>query len=378
MSHRTGFLSLAGLCALSLASGCGLLPSAGPSSGALMDSADVSVVDVTPQDSRERSGKEQRARQDAIHDALARLATSPTPVHMTFQAGDTFRLTMFTITPWSGGAAPGQGVASVPNPLDFGNYTVAEDGIVVLPYVGTFLIRGKDLAEAEAAIADRYARLGIMQSPSAKLEVSSAPQGNIIVTGAVGAPSAVPWTPAGVTLAEALTKALGNGSEVLGADNQAVGDRWAVEVTVLRGDDAPVRLPVEAALEHRLALEPADRVLVTKAPAFRIVVLGGGVSKDGVYEYAGTPTLASVLARASGLDLNVANSRAVFVLEQRGNGEKPVLYDFSWNHAAGLIASQDFPLHDGDLVYVDEAPVIPLQKALNILFEAAIPANLAK
>jgi len=368
-----------GVLGLLLASGCGILPAAGPSGGTLVDSPEASVIHVTPADARDRSENEQRVRDEAVQAAVAKLAVSPKPVQFLFQAGDTFHLTMFSIAPWSGGgAAAGQNGAGLPGPLDFGAYVVAEDGTVVLPYVGTLAIRGKDLAEAEAAIADRYSKLGIMQSPAAKLEVASAPQSNIIVTGALGAPAAIPWTPAGVTLSEALTKALGNGAEVLGSDNQVAGDRWAVVVSVLRGDDAPVQLPVQAALEQRLPLQPADRVVVTKASAFRIVVLGGGVSKDGVYEYARTPTLASVLARASGLDTNVANDRAVFVLEQRGHGEKPVLFDFAWNHAAGLIASQDFPLRDGDLVYVDEAPIVPVQKALNVLFEAAIPINLAK
>jgi polysaccharide export outer membrane protein len=57
--------------------------------------------------------------------------------------------------------------------------------------------------------------------------------------------------------------------------------------------------------------------------------------------------------------------------------ERPTLYDFAWNHVQGLVASQDFEVENGDLVYVAEAPIVPVQRVVSILFELALPAEVA-
>ncbi len=353
--------------------GCGTLPSAGPSAGDLQDSDAVTLVNVTPEQARTLADDDLRAQGSAEQAALDSL-TQPTGAGaFVFSPGDSFHLTLFTISPWLGGAYSG-----VPAPVDLGAYTVSIQGSVALPYIGSMQLQGLGLPEAQDALAARFGKLGIMQSPSAKIDVVASPRNSIIVTGALGQPKLVAWSPAGVTLADAITQALGNGLDILGSDASGPSDRSAIDVSVFRGDAPAVKIPMQMALAHRIALLPGDRIVVTKKPAVRIVVLGGGVNKDGNYEYARNPSLATVLAQASGLDINVANNRAVFVLEQRGQGTRPVLYDFAWNRAAGLIASQMFPLRDGDLVYVDEAAIVPLQTVLNTLLPVAATANLAK
>ncbi len=114
-----------------------------------------------------------------------------------------------------------------------------------------------------------------------------------------------------------------------------------------------------------------------KSAAVQVTVLGAGVKSDGVQGFAEEPPLSTVLARASGLDENVANNHAVFVLRQRRN-DRPVLYDFSWDKAEGLIASRQFPLQNGDVVYVAAAPIISIERVINILFQLALPAQTLK
>jgi len=353
--------------------GCGVLPASGPSSGTLQDSDAVTLVNVTPEQARALAQEDASAQAGAEQAALAALTLPARADSFIFSPGDSFRLTVFTISPWLGGAASG-----VPSTVDMGGFTVSDQGTVVLPYIGSMRVEGLGLGEAQETIAARLGKLGILQNPSAKIELAASPHNSIIVTGALGEPRLVAWNPAGVTLADAITQALGNGLDIMGSDAGGPSDRSAIDVSVFRGDAPAVKIPMQAALEHRIALLPGDRVVVTKKPAVRIVVLGGGVSRNGNYEYARNPSLATVLARASGLDTNVADNRAVFVLQQRNDGSRPVLYDFAWDRAAGLIASQTFPLRDGDLVYVDEAPIVPVQKVLNTMLPVAATANLAK
>ena len=249
----------------------------------------------------------------------------------------------------------------------------------LLPYIGKAEIRGLTLAEAQADITRRYAALRTLMSPSAIIKVASAPHESIIVTGALGNPKSIPWTPAGVTLAQALTEALGDGASVLGpTSGEASGSpsTTSVRVTVLRAQGAPVAIPISVALEQRIALMPGDRIVVKKAPTLKVSILGGGVKANGIYGFADTPSLSDAIAQASGLDTNAANAHAVFVLRQR-EGQRPVLYDFAWNQPQGLVASRRFPLKDGDLVYVAEAPIVSIQKVIGILYQVALPAQLA-
>ena len=73
-----------------------------------------------------------------------------------------------------------------------------------------------------------------------------------------------------------------------------------------------------------------------------------------------------------------ANDHAIFILRRNTNGKKPTVYDFAWNKVDGLVAAQNFPLENGDVVYVAEAPIVSVQKAIGILFQLALPAQVLK
>ncbi|WP_244321907.1 polysaccharide biosynthesis/export family protein [Burkholderia reimsis] len=308
-----------------------------------------------------------------LQQSLASLSGEKRHGAFTFAPGDALRLQVWTISPWPGSDSP-QGVSNAPTSIDLGDYTVSEAGKIDLPYVGPTSIQGLTLDAAQTAIARKFAALGILQSPSAKISVTSTPQGSVLVTGAIGAPKSLPWTPAGLSLASALTQALGNGADLIGSANGQRSDSLATQVTVVR-KGASVTLPLDEALTQQIALAPGDRVLVRRAPLVRVTVVGGGAHKNGELDFAHVPTLAEVLASASGLDANAADDHAVFVLEEPVQGERPVLYNFAWNKLEGLVASHKFPIKDGDMVYVAEAPIVPVQRALSILFQLAVPVQ---
>lgn len=357
-------------------SGCGTLSSTGPSVSTMKASPDVDIVNVTPALARTRAATVAENRQATVNRALRELTGTPRNEAFVFAPGDALHLSLWTISPWPG-ADSSQGASNGPTAIDLGDYNVSAQGSIDLPYAGTTSITGLGLAAAQNAIAGRYASLGILQSPSAKITVTSTAQGSIIVTGAVGTPKIIPWTPAGISLTAALTQALGNGADIVSSANGHNNDNAATEVSILR-KNATINLPMEDALSHQIALEPGDRVLVKKAPLVRVTVLGGGAGKNGEYSYARVPTLAEVLASASGLDGNSADDHAVFVLEQRVGDTRPVLYDFAWEKVQGLVASHSFPMKDGDMVYVAEAPIVPVQRAINILFQLALPVQAVK
>ena len=268
-------------------------------------------------------------------------------------------------------------MSSGPGPTVLGAFTVAANGEVLLPYIGSAHLEGLGLQQAQDALARRYATLGIFQSPSISIDVAYAPQGQILVTGAIGQPKAIMWPQQGITLAEALTQALGDGAALLAQDADTAGHYEAISVSVFRASGEAGELPISIALERTIPLRPDDRIVVKKAPAVEITVLGPGMQANGVFDFAHVPTLSEALARGAGLNPNTANDHAVFVLRERA-GTTPILYDFAWNKAQGLVASHRFQMQSGDLVYVAEAPIVPIQRVINILFQASLPAQFVK
>jgi polysaccharide export outer membrane protein len=368
---------LRSICVLAVAlmaeAGCASLSGAGPTADDMGKSPDVQVVNVTPADAEALRDKLNAADKAKVDQTLATLESAPVASSFRFGPGVTMNIALWSVSPWveaSATASPSSGPGSVP----LGSYTVSADGVIILPYTGKISIGGLTLQQAQDVITQRFAALGIVQKPSVTIEVRSVPQGRIIVTGSIGQPRILPWTPAGMTLAEAITQSFGDGNASLGQNSDLATNGSAVRVALLRDGTQPAELPISVALEGEIPLHPGDRVVIKKAPAVKVTVLGGGIKKDGVYDFAQPPSLSEVLAKASGLDGNVANDHAVFILRPHRDS-KPVLYDFAWNHTQGLIASQDFELVSGDLVYVAEAPMVPVQRVASILFEFALPAE---
>ena len=350
--------------------GCGALPSAGPDAGAMTSDPAVNVVRVTPNLASSMAKTLEVQRKAKVTQALAELAVPVAPTQTRFAPGDTLHVNLLTISPPSGDAS---GVG--PTQLDLGSYMVDPNGMIDLPYAGAVRVGGLDVAETQNVLSRRYSGLGMLQNPAVKVDAGEIPQGSVIVTGALGLPRILPWSPAGMTLAEALTQALGNGTELLNPTDTEGPSRSMAEVAIYRGDAAPIALPMEAALEQVIELKPGDRIVVSRSSPVRIAALGGGLNKSGEYDYAQPPTLAELLAQASGLNDNVANDHAIFVLRKAEVGTPATVYDFSWNKLDGMVAAQDFPIDNGDVVYVADAPIVPVQKVVGILFQLALPAQ---
>ncbi|HET6306042.1 MAG TPA: polysaccharide biosynthesis/export family protein [Rhodopila sp.] len=368
---RHGLLALG----LGMQAGCSVLSGSGVSVGKLQQSPAVQIVKITPVQAVALRTAFDASRDAAINRALESLQVRPVAPSFRFGPGDTMDIALWSVSPWveqSASTTASNGPAAVP----LGEYTVASDGAIILPYVGRVAVSGLTLQQGQELITRRFAGLRIVQQPSVTIDVKSVPQGHVMVTGSIGKPQLLPWSPAGMTLADAITQSFGDGNGSLAQNSDLAMNAAAVKVTVLRGGAMPVDLPISVALERVVPLRPGDRIVVKKAPAVKVTVLGGGVKKAGVYDFGESPSLAQVLAQASGLDGNAADDHAVFVMRPRQN-ERPTLYDFAWNHVQGLVASQDFEVENGDLVYVAEAPIVPVQRVVSILFELALPAEVA-
>jgi polysaccharide export outer membrane protein len=368
MNRAINFLLLTA--SLGLA-GCAGLPATGPSASAIAKAPEVELVKVTPETAGAARATALDERNTALASALDRLRAPGTDNGYRVAPGDLLDVTLWSFSPWPGSGNP-LAIAN-PGPIPLGQMQVEPDGAVMLPYAGRVTVGSDSLQQAQDVIAARYAALRILQKPTAAVKLVASPSHDVLVTGAIGQPRTIAWTPAGLTLAQAITQSLGDGSATLGQGDLSAA-RAAIRVSVLRGGAAPVELPISTALEQRIPLRAGDRIVVRKAPAVEVTMLGGGTRRNGVIGFPKQPTLSEALAEANGLDSNSANDHAVFVMRRR-DGARPLLYDFAWNRAEGMVAASQFPLEDGDVVYVAEAPMVALQKVIGLLFQASLPVQ---
>jgi polysaccharide export outer membrane protein len=372
MSRRT-FHWLAAPLLLGIA-GCASLPGTGPSASSMAKSPDVDVVDITPDVATAARQVAVAQEKTALDRALLTLRAAPAGAVTQIAPGDVIDVSVWSFSPWPGTGNPlGTGG---PGAIPLGAFTVGADGAVQLPYAGRIDLTGLTPDQAQAAISARYTALRILQRPTAAVKVMASPRNDVLVTGAIGQPRTIPWTPAGMTLAQAVTQSLGDGNGLLGQGELSKA-RSAVKVSVLRGGQPAVELPVVNALEEQIPLQAGDRIVVSKAPAVQVTVLGGGARRDAVIGFARQPVLAEALAEASGLDGNSANDHAVFVMRRQAD-KRPVLYNFAWNKPMGIVSAQQFPLEDGDLVYVADAPLVSAQKVIGLIFQATLPAQVLR
>jgi polysaccharide export outer membrane protein len=352
---------------------CSTLSGSGPSASTMRHTSEVEVVAVTPELAAAARADAALGQKTSLDHALAQLRGETVRSEFRFAPGDVVAVGVWSFSPWPGGGA---GAPGAPGQIDLGSFTLDPDGAVILPFAGRTALAGLTLAQAQQAIAARYSTLRILQRPAAVVKLAASPHSDVLVTGALGQPRQVAWNPAGLTLAQAVTQALGDGNATLGQGDLS-NTRAAVRVSVIRAGAAPVELPVAAALEEAIPLQPGDRIVVRKSPVVEVTVLGGGARRNGVIGFAKQPALAEAIAEANGLDGNAANDHAVFVLRRR-EGARPTLYDFAWKRGDGMIAAQQFPLESGDVVYVAEAPIVSVQKVVGLLFQLTLPAQVLR
>lgn len=353
--------------------GCGILPTTGPNSGTIQDQAkhepgNVTLTVVTPALASQLASLSAANTKATADHTVADLQSFTPPSPVSLLPGDVVSLTLWT-TPMTTTSDSTNAQQAALSKTGLGNYTVDEAGDLILPYAGTVNVDGNSLATAERRISNRYANLGQFNEAQVSITMQTNNRQYVIVTGSANNPVIINWQTGGLTLSEAITKA-GSYKEFGNAVNGR--DLKTNSVTVERAN-RKYQLPMELALESDIQLRPGDSVILGHREDTRIQCLGGGWDKDTTETYEYTPTLAEVVADGGGLSLNAAQGEAVYVL---ANDHKTI-YQIPWDTLAGLRASQQFPVENGDVVYISTSPSVTFQQITSILFAAAYPVATA-
>lgn len=273
-----------------------------------------------------------------------------------------------SLTPMNGATAT-NGVKLPPQMVD-------AKGTINVPFAGRVRVNGLSPGRIESVIAGRLE--GKANQPQVLVRVSENNTSSVTIIGEVNNSTRMPLTPRGERVLDALASAGGAKQSVDKMSMQlSRGERTAVMAL-----DSIVREP-----KHNVPLKPGDVLAALFQPQSFSVLGATGKNAEIPFEAKGI-SLAQALARSGGLDDNRADARGVFVFrfEQAdlvaaaGPAIKtvddtiPVVYQVNLLDPSTLFVTQNFPVQNGDVLYVSNAPSAEFQKFLRLVVAVAMPS----
>jgi polysaccharide biosynthesis/export protein len=351
--------------------GCSTLPTAGPTTGQVVDQAvkdDQPRFDIV----------------DVDNNVVATLLAQPTesfrnrflkygkPPDPKIGIGDSI-----TVTIWeaAGGGLFGAGITAGVSPgsrsITIPDQVVARDGAISVPFADRIPVAGKSPLEVQRVIEQRLADKAI--EPQALVAITKSISNSATVSGEVVAGARVPLSVNGDRLLDVI--ALAGGAKAPVYDTFVRLSREGVTATI----------PME-----KLVSEPAENIYAWPGDVLTLVsvpqtfsVFGATGTNIQVAFGAQEITLAQALAKAGGLQDLRADPAGVFLfrfeppavvgalkappLAIGPGGTSPVVYRLDLSDANSYFFAQRFPVEDKDIIYVANARLNELQKFFTLL-----------
>ena len=360
-----------------LMTGCSaLLPTSGPSSFSVRHSGGgtngIRVVDLTlPMARLLYSHREPQLFSEAF--------SGHGGASGTVRPGDVLAVTITEAPPASLFSGPGSGTGtstSTVQSINFPEQMISEAGTINIPFAGQVSAAGKSLSQIEDEITQRLKEKA--NQPQVLVRLTSNNTDYVTVLGAVAASARLPLTPGRERVLDALAKGGGNFDDV---------NKVTVQIT---RHGRSLSMPMGAVIRdpsQNLVLEPGDVITVLNRPLGFTAMGATGRSEELKFE-GPSITLAQAVARAGGLIDDRANATGVFLFRFESKevvdgkarptsqlpGDKiPVVYCVNLAKPSGLFVARTFPVNDGDILYVANAPAAELRKFLEIIGTIAAP-----
>jgi polysaccharide biosynthesis/export protein len=254
---------------------------------------------------------------------------------------------------------------------DLGSFTVARDGVIHVPYVGPLSVAGLTPEDARQLLLRRLRGLVI----ASDVRLSSTDQHGSLVTiqGDV--------TKAGVyPLGQGMLRL----SALLGLASPAptdLADPEQTAVTIRRdGVSATVRLSdVYRDSTQDVPLLPGDSIVVHAIQEY-VTVSGAAGLQGRVRISKRNYSVLDTLSDSKGLADGLAYPRAVFLLRAPTSTDaaaapRPLVYQFDLRYPDQMSLARQFAVHDGDAIFISDAPFTQVEKALSALSATLGTAN---
>lgn len=374
------------ICISILLSGCATYPSWLNSSGASREQV---------QDKNEYQGL-QGVQLVVVNHALTRkLLTSlkknlfsesfitPTQSAYVIGPGDVIEVSVWEAPPamlFGSASADSRSSPATSRVTTFPEQMVSSDGTINIPFIGHLPVGGHNPQWIEEETA-RQLRAKANQ-PQVMVRVIKNVTSIVTVVGEVSSSGRMPLTARGERLLDALATS--------GGVRQPV-NKMTLQLT--RGNKVQ-SLPLQMIIQdpkQNILLQPGDVITALYQPLSFTVLGATGKNEEINFETQGI-SLAQALARSGGLNDTRADARGVFVFRfedekaldwptsttMTPEGKVPVIYQVDLRDPASFFVAQSFPVQNGDVLYVSNAPAAELQKFMNIVVSAFYPVAVAK
>lgn len=383
-------LFISGALLAALLTGCGALPSSGPTSLLISRLATDKVattgtVTRTPYAFVALNPRVIAELPDrgpgSIHRSFGSGGPSP---EIRLGIGDVVQITVFEsgsgglFTPTEGGSRQGNFVTLPAQSVD-------RQGNITMPFAGQIKAAGRKNIEIQREIEEKLAKRAL--EPQILLTVLQQRASEAAVLGDVQAPSKVAINPAGDRVLDVISKA--GGIRYAGFETFVTLQRKGNKATVYFNE-------LIANPKENVFVAPGDALYVFRQQ--RSFLAFGATGLTGEFKFDSEKlSLVDAVARAGGIDDSKGNPRQTFVyrlqdretLERIGvdiasfpgtNEPIATIYRANMRDPSGLFLAQRFPMEDGDIVYVSNADQIELNKFLNFVTSlsntsATLPAN---
>jgi polysaccharide export outer membrane protein len=260
-------------------------------------------------------------------------------------------------------------------PVSLPSQMVAPNGTIYMPFVGNVLVMGRTTSDIEAEISRQLQ--GKANQPQVLVRVAKNNTSIVTVVGEVNNNTLMSLTPKGERLLDALAAG--------GGPKQPV-TRMALQ---LSRDGVSATMPLDAIIrdpEQNILLKPGDVITALYQPQSYSVLGATGKNEEIPFEAQGI-SLAQALARSGGLVDNRADARGVFVFRFEDSrlvdnpsnvakaidGAVPVVYQINLRDPASFFVTQNFPVQNGDVIYVANSPAAEFEKFLRLIVQVAVP-----
>jgi polysaccharide biosynthesis/export protein len=347
-------------------SGCATLPIAGPTGTKVLESGKNGAFLLVEVDS---AAALPELVSGNSFDLLPPAAAKPEEI----SPGDVLSVTIYEV-----GVRLFSGAASNPGGQQFdpsahseriSGLTLDAEGYIRLPYVGRVLAAG--LTTSQLALSIENGLKGKSEFPQVAVTIEQ-PNGNsVIVGGEVNRPGRVSLTGMHEKLLDVISLAGG----YRGKESDLI-------VQVERGGKTTESRLAAVKYENigGMAMAPGDRIELVFQPQ-TYSVLGSSTKVDQFSFSLDKVSLVEAIAKAGGMDDDLANPAAVFVFRFQDAGtaiEKPTVFHLNMMKPASYLLAQKFQIHDQDVIYVAGAEANRPSKLLRIIGEIFTPILLAR
>lgn len=248
---------------------------------------------------------------------------------------------------------------------------VGPDGAITVPYAGRVRVIGRTPQQVEEAVVAALQTKAI--EPQALVTVTKNIANTVTVVGEVTGGARVPLTTRGDRILDVIATA--------GGTKAAAHETF---VTLVRGSQS-VRIPMQALLTsptENVFVRPGDVISVAKEP--QTFTSAGATGQNSVVPFDAIGiTLDQAIGRTGGLNDSRADPGGVFVIRYERPEEYdqlgfrrpdpgalrqvPVIYRVNMRDPNGFFLARSFPIRNKDIIFVSNAPVAEMQKAIAVL-----------